>query len=215
MNLELFPAEEKNMLRFESLARSHGYRIIAGVDEAGRGPLAGPVVAAAVILPPGQLIDGVDDSKKLTEKKREFLFDRIMAEALSVGVGVADASVVDQINILQATLAAMESSVAALSVRPDCILIDGISKTSLPIHQICVKKGDSLSASIAAASIIAKVTRDRMMLEFDREYPGYGFASHKGYGARSHLEAIRMLGPSQIHRLTFGGVKEYVSNMKG
>lgn len=215
MNLELFPAEEKNMLRFESLARAKGYRVIAGVDEAGRGPLAGPVVASAVILHPGQLIAGVDDSKKLTEKKRELLFDRIMAEALSVGVGVSDASVVDQINILQATLGAMESSVAALSVSPDCILIDGISKTSLPIQQICVKKGDSLSASIAAASIIAKVTRDRMMLEFDREYPGYGFASHKGYGARSHLEAIRRLGPSKIHRLTFGGVKEYVSHMKG
>ena len=211
MNLNLFETSE-DMLYFEKLACSQGYRAVAGIDEAGRGPLAGPVVAAAVILPEGLLIDGVTDSKKLTAAKREALFDRIMQAALSVGVGVSDAALVDTVNILQATLRAMEGAVAELSVTPDCLLIDGISRTALKLPQRTIKKGDSLSCSIAAASIIAKVTRDRLMEAFDREYPGYGFASHKGYGAQTHLEAIRLLGPSPIHRLTFRGVKEYVNN---
>lgn len=211
MNLELFPNSEPiNMLEFESLSRRQGFKVIAGIDEAGRGPLAGPVVAAAVILPDGHLIAGVDDSKKLSESRRNALFEIIMKDALSVGIGISPPEVIDRINILQATLRAMESAVAQLSVMPDCLLIDGISKTSLNIHQKTIKKGDSLSLSIAAASIIAKVTRDRLMEGYDREYPGYGFSGHKGYGAASHMATIEALGPSRIHRLTFRGVKEHV-----
>ena len=211
MNLNLFETLE-DMLYFEKMACRQGYRAVAGIDEAGRGPLAGPVVAAAVILPEGCQIEGVNDSKKLTESKRNFLFDLIMEQAVSVGVGLSDSQTVDRINILQATLRAMESAVAELAPSPDCLLIDGISRTSLNVYQKTVKKGDSLSCSIAAASIIAKVTRDRLMEAFDKEYPGYGFAAHKGYGAKTHLEAIRRLGPTPIHRLTFRGVKEHVNN---
>ncbi|NVN98471.1 MAG: ribonuclease HII [Geobacteraceae bacterium] len=210
MNLELFPnSEPRNMLEFESVARRQGFQFIAGIDEAGRGPLAGPVVAAAVILPDGLMLAGVDDSKKLSESRRNALFEIIMKEALTVGVGISPPCLIDRINILQATLRAMESAVANLSASPDCLLIDGISKTSLNIHQKTIKKGDSLSLSIASASIIAKVTRDRMMEDYDRVYPGYGFAGHKGYGAASHMAAIAALGPSPIHRLTFRGVKEH------
>lgn len=211
MNLNLFETLE-DMLYFEKLACRQGYRAVAGIDEAGRGPLAGPVVAAAVILPEGCQIEGVNDSKKLAEAKRNLLFDVIMERAVSVGVGISDSQTVDRINILQATLRAMESAVSELAQSPDCLLIDGISKVSLNVYQKTIRKGDSLSSSIAAASIIAKVTRDRMMEAFDREYPGYGFASHKGYGAASHLDAIKRLGPSPIHRLTFRGVKEHVNN---
>lgn len=213
VNLELFgKAPPHNMLEFEALARRQGFRIIAGVDEAGRGPLAGPVVAAAVILPESHLIPGVNDSKKLSAARRSTLYDIIMHDAVSVGVGVSDSRTVDRINILQATLRAMESAVKGLNITPDCILIDGISRTLLNIHQKTIKKGDSLSLSIAAASIIAKVTRDRMMEEYDRNYPGYGFAGHKGYGSACHMAAIAALGPTPIHRLTFRGVREYVSH---
>ena len=199
------------MLEFESLARRQGFRVVAGLDEAGRGPLAGPVVAAAVVLPENLLIPGVNDSKKLSASRRSALYDRIMDEAVSVGVGICDSSTVDRINILQATLRAMEAAVNDLNLSPDCLLIDGISKTTLNVYQKTIKKGDSLSLSIAAASIIAKVTRDRMMEEYEREYPGYGFAGHKGYGSASHLAAIAAMGPTPIHRLTFRGVREYVS----
>ena len=214
MNLELFEKRIPDMLEFESLAGRQKYHVIAGVDEAGRGPLAGPVVAAAVILPEGHYIVGVDDSKKLTKAKRNILFDVIMQQAVSVGVGISDSQTVDRINILQATLRAMESAVAALSPQPDCLLIDGISKTALQLHQKTIKKGDSLSLSIAAASIIAKVTRDRMMGEYDRLYPGYGFAVHKGYGSAAHMAAIAALGPTPIHRLTFRGVREHALHME-
>jgi len=210
VNFELFAEMPVDRLAFESLARKQGFMTIAGIDEAGRGPLAGPVVAAAVILPEGLLITGVDDSKKLTEAKRNSLFDIIMQQAVSVGVGISDSQTVDRINILQATLRAMESAVANLTPQPDYLLIDGISKTALKNEQKTIKKGDSLSLSIAAASIIAKVTRDRMMEAYDKEYPCYGFAGHKGYGSAAHLAAIKALGPSPIHRLTFRGVKEYV-----
>ena len=209
----LFPdssASAIDMLHLEGQAMRRGYCLIAGVDEAGRGPLAGPVVAAAVILPAGLMLPGVNDSKQLTEEKRDALFDVIHREALTVGVGIGDHALVDSINILQATLSAMRDAVHALSVTPDFILIDGISSIPVNIPQRTVKKGDSLSLSIAAASIIAKVTRDRMMLEYDLLYPGYGFASHKGYGAASHLAAIAKLGPCPIHRKSFGGVKEHV-----
>jgi ribonuclease HII len=210
MNHDLFgPTPEITMWEFEELAWKHGFRAIAGIDEAGRGPLAGPVVAAAVILPPGAILAGVNDSKKLTASVRESLYDRIMATALSVGFGSSDSEVIDRINILQATLRAMEEAVGNLSLPPDCLLIDGISPTRLPIHQKTIKKGDSLSISIAAASIIAKVARDRMMLEYEKQFPGYGFSGHKGYGSASHMAAIAELGPCPIHRLTFGGVREH------
>lgn len=199
------------MLEFENAARAEGFLYIAGIDEAGRGPLAGPVVAAAVILPLDVALEGVTDSKKLSPLKRAKLFDLIMKNALAVGVGMADAAMIDRINILQATLRAMEMAVAELLLKPDLLLIDGISKTALTVEQRMIKKGDSLSLSIAAASIIAKVTRDRMMEQYEEEYPGYGFSGHKGYGSKAHMEAIARLGPSPIHRRTFGGVKEYVN----
>lgn len=206
----LFSAAPTDLLSFEKQALRNGYRTIAGIDEAGRGPLAGPVVAAAVILPHGLELPGVNDSKKLSATTRERLFDIIMAQAASVAVGRADHAVVDSINILQATRQAMLEAVDNLQPQPDLLLIDGISTIASPLPQRTIKKGDSLSLSIAAASIIAKVTRDRLMVEYDRFYPGYGFAGHKGYGSAAHLEAIRRLGPSPIHRRTFGGVKEYL-----
>jgi len=211
MTLNLFgPPPVPTMWEFEDLALSNGYKAVAGVDEAGRGPLAGPVVAAAVILPRDLHIPGINDSKKLSAATRDSLYDRIYADAMSVGVGIIDSRSVDRINILQATLRAMEDAVGNLMLPADYLLIDGISRTALPLQQKTIKKGDSLSISIAAASIIAKVTRDRLMLQYDQLYPGYGFAGHKGYGSASHLEAIAALGPSPIHRVTFRGVREHV-----
>jgi len=207
---ELFSSSPPDLLYFERQARSNGFQLIAGIDEAGRGPLAGPVVAAAVILPAGLLIKGVNDSKKLSPDTRERLFDTIMCQALSVGIGMGSAELIDRINILQATRHAMLEAVSQLAPQPDYLLIDGISTISSPIPQKTIKKGDSLSLSIAAASIIAKVTRDRLMRELDRIHPGYGFSGHKGYGSALHMEAIRRLGPSPVHRLTFGGVKEHL-----
>lgn len=204
------PEAPIDLLALEGQAFRRGYRMVAGIDEAGRGPLAGPVVAAAVILPRGLMLPGVNDSKQLTEEKREELFDVICSEALAVGVGIGDHDLVDRINILQATLSAMRDAVSTLSIKPDYLLIDGISSVPMNIPQKTVKKGDSLSLSIAAASIIAKVTRDRMMVEYDAQYPGYGFASHKGYAAASHLSAIATLGPCPIHRKSFSGVKEHL-----
>ena len=216
MNLELFDTtgDLKDLFAFETMARRQGFVHIAGIDEAGRGPLAGPVVAAAVILPHGLDIPGLDDSKKLTPHKRESLITEINENAVAVGIGVSDHDLIDRINILQATLAAMIQAVSSLAITPDYLLIDGISKVHSTIPQKTIKKGDSLSASIAAASIVAKVTRDRMMEEFDRQYPGYGFAGHKGYGSTSHLEAIAKLGPCEIHRKSFRGVKEHVNRDK-
>ena len=207
---ELFAALPVDLLAFEQQARSKGYRLIAGIDEAGRGPLAGPVVAATVILPEGLRIAGVNDSKKLSSQTRERLFGVIMAQAFAVGVGMAGPELIDRINILQATRHAMLEAVLNLSQQPDYLLIDGITTIDSPLPQKTIKKGDSLSLSIAAASIIAKVSRDRLMCDMDALHPGYGFAGHKGYGSASHLEAIRLLGPSPIHRLTFGGVKEHI-----
>ena len=207
----LFAQLPPDTLAFEMLAHTQGFRTIAGVDEVGRGPLAGPVMAAAVILPKGLHIPGIDDSKKLSPHKREILFEVITAKALSIGIGVVEPEVIDSINILQATRLAMLNAVEKLDPQPDYLLIDGITPINSGIKQKTVKKGDSLSLSIAAASIIAKVTRDRLMTEMDRLYPGYGFAGHKGYGSVLHMEAIRQLGPSPIHRMTFGGVKEHVA----
>ncbi len=207
---DLFDSPPADTLAFEQQAIRRGFGLIAGIDEAGRGPLAGPVVAAAVILPEGLRIEGVDDSKKLSPYKRERLFNDIMTKALSVGTGLASPELIDRINILQATRHAMLEAVKQLSPQPDYLLIDGISTIDCPLPQKTIKKGDSLSLSIAAASIIAKVTRDRLMCELDAIHPGYGFAAHKGYGCASHMEAIRLLGPSAVHRLTFGGVREHI-----
>ncbi|WP_298433003.1 ribonuclease HII [Geobacter sp.] len=206
----LFGDDQSDPWRFEKLAARQGFRAVAGVDEAGRGPLAGPVVAAAVLLPAGVDLEGVDDSKKLAAAKRDELFALIVERALAIGVGVSDHSSIDRINILQATLAAMKEAVANLAISADYLLVDGISKIPIHLPQRTITKGDSASISIAAASIVAKVTRDRMMDDFDLRYPGYGFARHKGYGSAVHLAAIARLGPSPIHRLTFRGVREHV-----
>jgi ribonuclease HII len=206
----LFADDNIDTLAFERRAINRGFRLIAGIDEAGRGALAGPVVAAAVVLPVGLRIDGVDDSKKLTPETRERLFDVIMVQALRVGVGMSSSRIIDRVNILQATRLAMQEAVSKLTPQPDFLLIDGITPISSHLPQQTIKKGDVLSLSIAAASIIAKVSRDRLMCELDLKHPGYGFAGHKGYGSASHLDAIRRLGPSQVHRLTFGGVKEHL-----
>ena len=207
----LFSNSEKSDLFFYERDLSHkGYASIAGIDEAGRGPLAGPVVAAAVILPEGLQMPGVTDSKKLTALKREVLFDVVMEKAIATGVGIAEPEEIDRINILQATLKAMLRAVDKLKTSPDYLIIDGINTLEIDIPQQAIKKGDSLSLSIAAASIIAKVTRDRMMLEYDKQYPSYGFASHKGYGSKLHREAIADIGPCPIHRKTFAGVREHI-----
>ena len=185
------------------------FALIAGIDEAGRGPLAGPVVAAAVILPKDRPILYVNDSKQLSEKKREELYPVILREAVAVGVGMAGPERIDEINILQATYEAMRAAVASLqgpdgtSFAPDLLLNDAVRIPELPMRQIPIIKGDAKSCSIAAASIIAKVTRDRIMREFDTVYPAYGFAKHKGYGSQEHIEALREYGPCPIHRRTF------------
>jgi ribonuclease HII len=176
---------------------------IAGVDEAGRGPLAGPVVAAAVVFPSGTAIKGINDSKKLSSEQRELLFPKIHAQALAVGVGIVDASIIDDINILNATFRAMSQAIEALNISPHHLLVDGNRFYRSPIPYTTIVAGDATCYSIAAASIIAKVTRDRMMREFDEQYPGYGFARHKGYGTRAHYEALRELGLSPIHRRSF------------
>ena len=176
---------------------------ICGIDEAGRGPLAGPVVAAAVILPKGMVIPYINDSKKLTERRRELLYPEIMEKALAVGVGIVSPERIDEINILQATYEAMRQALSQLSVRPDVLLNDAVRIPGVEIPQVPIIKGDAKSVSIACASVIAKVTRDRMMVEYDQLYPEYGFAGHKGYGSAAHMEVIRWIGPCPIHRKTF------------
>ena len=178
----------------------------AGVDESGRGPLAGPVVAAAVILPEGSNIIGLDDSKKLTHAQREALLERIVSSALAFAIGIVHHEEIDRINILRASLLAMEIAVNRLERKPDFLLIDGNQRTSLLIPQETVVKGDSKCCSIAAASIVAKVNRDKLMDEYHEHYPEYNFRSHKGYPTREHLEAIRKYGPCPIHRRSFRGV---------
>lgn len=195
--------------RFEKSAEEKGFRSIAGVDEAGRGPLAGPVVAAAVILPPGHLLTGVDDSKKLTAPKREELFSRIQQTAVAFGVGEASATEIDELNIYRAAQLAMERAIEALDPKPDFLLTDAMPLPRLSsIAQKPLVHGDALSASIAAASILAKVTRDRMMVELHREYPAYGFESHKGYGTEEHMRALEEHGLCPEHRLSFAPVAE-------
>ncbi|MBR6390126.1 MAG: ribonuclease HII [Lachnospiraceae bacterium] len=203
---------EKELERLEIMARYEEeyseYEFICGIDEVGRGPLAGPVVAGAVILPKGARIPYVNDSKKLSEKKREALYDVIMEQAVSVGIGMSDHEKIDEINILQATYAAMREAISKLDPQPDLLLNDAVTIPEINIRQVPIVKGDAKSMSIAAASIIAKVTRDRMMVEYDSVYPGYGFASNKGYGTAVHIEALKSLGPTPIHRRSF--IKNFV-----
>ena len=193
-----------DMYEYENKYHCLGYQTIGGCDEAGRGPLAGPVVAAAVILPKDALIEGVNDSKKLSEKKREKLYDDIINNALAWGVGIVDHTVIDEINILNATRKAMKLAIEDLKVKPDFILIDAEKKVDTDgIPYLPIIKGDALSISIGAASIIAKVTRDRMMREYDKIFPMYGFEKHKGYGTKAHVEALKEFGPCMIHRQSF------------
>lgn len=192
-----------NMWEIENSCFSEEIRVICGVDEAGRGPLAGPVCAAAVILPPNLELPGLTDSKKLTDKKRRELYPQIMEQAVAYGIGFASEQEIDEINILQATFLAMQRAVDQLAVKPDLLLIDGNRQKDFGIPAKTVVKGDSLSASIAAASILAKVSRDNLMLEQAETYPQYKFDIHKGYGTKAHYEALREFGPCPIHRMTF------------
>ena len=192
-----------NLWEIENSLYAEGYKMICGVDEAGRGPLAGPVCAAAVILPKGLELPGLNDSKKLTDKKRRELFPIIKEQAIAYGIGLASHEEIDEINILQATYLAMERAIAQLNGKADFALIDGNRAKDFGLPVRTVVKGDSLSASIAAASVLAKVTRDDIMLEMAEKYPEYGFEVHKGYGTKAHYDALRAHGHSEIHRMTF------------
>lgn len=188
---------------YENIAKAKGHQMICGIDEAGRGPLAGPVFAAAVILPENTAIEDINDSKKLSEKKREALYDVITETALGWSVGFATEKEIDEINILQATFLAMKRACDGLKIRPDYALVDGNRMPNLGVETETIIKGDALSASIAAASILAKVSRDRLMYEIDRIYPEYQFAKHKGYGTALHTELLKQYGPCPVHRTTF------------
>ena len=190
-------------LSYEQQAHDAGYALVCGVDEAGAGPLMGPVYAAAVILPEKFELPGLNDSKKLTEKKREALFDTICSQCAAYGIGSATEKEIDEINILNATYLAMQRAVAALPVQPDCALVDGNRAPDLPLEVRTIIKGDAQSASIAAASILAKVSRDRYMLQMAEKYPQYAFEKHKGYGTKLHYERLEQYGISPIHRLSF------------
>ncbi len=189
---------------FENNARQQGFKLICGVDEAGRGPLAGPVCAAAVILPQGTVIEGLDDSKKLSEKKREKLYDIIILKAEAYSVAMASVEEIEEYNILNATFLAMNRAINGLSPKPDFALVDGnMEPKGIAVKCETIVKGDSKSMSVAAASILAKVTRDRLLYEYDEKYPLYGFAEHKGYGTKKHRDAIMKYGPCEVHRLSF------------
>ena len=189
------------MYEYERQYRDRGY--VCGIDEVGRGPLAGPVVAAAVILPADHNILYLNDSKQLSAKKRERLYDEIMNQAVAVGVGMANEKVIDEINVLNADYEAMKQAISKLDINPDILLNDAVKIPGVDIDQVSIIKGDTLSASIAAASIVAKVTRDRLMVEYDDIYPGYGFARNMGYGTSEHIDALKKMGPCAIHRRTF------------
>ncbi len=193
----------KKLQEFECKYAAEGYEYICGIDEVGRGPLAGPVVAGAVILPKDCEILYLNDSKQLSEKKREELYDIIMEQAVATGLGFISPERIDEINILQATYEAMRQAIQKLAVKPDILLNDAVTIPMVDIRQIPIIKGDAKSVSIAAASIIAKVTRDRLMVEYDKEYPEYGFAGNKGYGAAVHIDALKRYGATPIHRRTF------------
>lgn len=199
---------------FEREMMQKGYQFIGGVDEVGRGPLAGPVVSAAVILPPETKIPDINDSKKLSAQKREYLFEIIQEKAISVGIGIVSVKDIDMLNILQATYMSMRHAVKQLNPQPQYLLLDAVHVPGLSIEQKGIVKGDQKSISIAAASIIAKVTRDRMMLEIDDAYPQYGFAKHKGYGTKQHLDALRKYGVCPIHRKSFAPVKDILNEQQ-
>lgn len=203
--LAKFHKEQERLEKMLEFERKYGdtFSCICGIDEAGRGPFAGPVVAGTVILPVGLKIEGLNDSKQVSPKRREELYDIIMDQAVSVGVGMASPGRIDEINILQATYEAMKHAVEDLDVVPDLLLNDAVTIPQIPIRQVGIIKGDGRSLSIAAASIIAKVTRDRMMVDYDEIYPEYGFAKNKGYGSKEHIEALKKYGPCPIHRSTF------------
>lgn len=205
-------AYEKEELRIDEIRKFEemysDYNLICGIDEVGRGPLAGPVMAGAVILPKGCRIHDINDSKKLTEKKREMLYDIIMREAVAVGIGVVGPERIDEINILQATYEAMRAAIKNLGVVPDILLNDAVTIPGVDIKQVPIVKGDAKSITIGAASIMAKVTRDRYMVEISERYPEYGFASNKGYGSAAHIAAIKEFGPTPLHRRTF--IKNFV-----
>ncbi len=199
--LEKEIARTKAMSVFEEEYKNCQY--ICGIDEVGRGPLAGPVVAGAVVLPKDDIILYLNDSKKLSEKKREMLYDEIMNRAVATGIGMASPARIDEINILQATYEAMRMAIEDLGIRPDILLNDAVTIPQVDIMQVPIIKGDAKSVSIAAASIIAKVTRDRLMVEYDKVLPGYDFASNKGYGTKAHIAGLKELGPTPIHRKSF------------
>ena len=201
-------AHFEEMQSFERAAQQKGYRMIAGIDEVGRGPLAGPVVAAAVILPEGLEDIGLDDSKKLSAKRREEIFEMIKEQAVAIGIGIVDAFTIDKINIYEASKVAMKRAIELLPEQPDYLLIDAM-RLDTGIPQEGIIKGDAKSISIAAASIVAKEVRDQMMKDYEQLYPGYGFAQNAGYGTKAHIEGLEKLGPTPIHRMTFAPVKEY------
>ncbi len=200
------------MLKFEQHYWNLNFKYIAGVDEVGRGPLAGPVVSAAVILPNNSNIPGIDDSKKISEKKREILFPIIKDTAIAVGIGIVDEREIDGINILKATHKSMRVALSKLSVKPNIVLVDGNEADIGAFKQVNIIKGDQKSMSIAAASIIAKVTRDRMMVDYDKNYPEYGFKNHKGYGTKFHIDALKKHLACPIHRRSFNPVPNYLPN---
>ena len=200
-----------NLKEYEKELRNKGYKYICGIDEAGRGPLAGPVVVASVIMPENSMIEGINDSKKVSEKKREKLYDLILEEAISYGVGIIGQDEIDEINILNATKQGLTTSLKELTKKPDLIIVDALTHIdTLGIPYESIIKGDAKCYSISAASIIAKVTRDRIMREWDKIYPQYGFAQHKGYGTAAHINAIKEFGPCPLHRRSF--IKNFVQN---
>lgn len=201
-----------NNLEFEKQKQGEGYKLIAGCDEAGRGPLAGPVMVASVIMPLGEdkIIEGVNDSKKLTAKKRDELFDKIKETAISYNISIIDEKTIDEINILEATKKGMNEAINSLNIKPDFALIDAVKGLNLVCDYLPIIKGDSLSYSIACASILAKVTRDRLMEEFAKKYPEYGFEKHKGYGTKLHIEMLKKHGKCEIHRDSF--IKNFINS---
>jgi len=211
--LELAIKRTEELIRPEIELMDKGYSLIAGVDEVGRGPLAGPVVAAAVMLPQNCKIQGLNDSKKIPKKKHLEIFQAVQEQALSIGIGIMDNQVIDQVNIYEATKLAMQEAISQLRPQPEYLLIDAM-KLELPISQTPIIKGDANSLSIAAASIVAKVTRDELMKEFDQQFPGYDFAANAGYGTAKHLEGLKKLGVTPIHRTSFEPVKSLVLGEK-
>ncbi len=198
-----------SLFEFENKYKNDGYKFIAGIDEAGRGPLAGPVVCASVIMPLDDIVEGVNDSKKLTEKKREFLYDKIIEKAIAFKVCFIDQKVIDEKNILQATKQGMEICVKTMFVKPDFVLVDAVKGLNIDIPYLSIVHGDALSYNIACASILAKVSRDRFMLEMDKEYPEYNFKQHKGYGTKEHIQNLQKYGKCPLHRESF--IKHFVS----